>query len=49
MSIIITDLMIRNVIKIDSNDTVKHTEDIMNRGGTGCVSFWRRGALWGAR
>lgn len=49
MSIIITDLMIRNVIKIDPGDTVKHTEDIMNRGGTGCVSFWRRGALWGAR
>lgn len=49
MSIIITDLMIRNVIKIDPDDTVKHTEDIMNRGGTGCVSFWRRGALWGAR
>ena len=41
--------MIRNVIKIDSDDTMKHTEDIMNRGGTGCVSFWRRGALLGAR
>ena len=48
MSIIITDLMIRNVIKIDSDDTAKHTEDIMNRGGIGCVAFWRKGALWGA-
>ncbi len=37
--------MIRNVIKIDSDDTVKHTEDIMNRGGIECVSFWRSGAL----
>ncbi len=39
MSIIITDLMIRNAIKIDTDDTVKHTEDIMNRSGTGCISF----------
>jgi hypothetical protein len=49
VSITITDLMIRNARKIDSNNTMKHTEDIMNRGGTGCTSFWRRGELWGAR
>lgn len=40
--------MIRNVIKIDPDDTVKHTENILNRGGIGCVSFWRQEALWDA-
>lgn len=37
MSIIIRDLMIRNVITVDSDYTVKHTADIMNRCGVGCV------------
>lgn len=30
-------LMIRDVITVDSDYTVKHTADIMNRGGIGCV------------
>jgi CBS domain-containing protein len=34
---IIRDLMIREVITVDSDYTVKHTAEIMNRCGIGCV------------
>jgi len=37
MSMKIRDLMIREVITVDSDYTVKHAVDIMNRFGIGCV------------
>ena len=47
MSMKIRDMMIREVITVDSDYTIKHAVNIMNRGEIGCVVVLENGRVAG--